>query len=51
MAYADLIRADAIAAIGLVLLLCAIEWMDVIVAAIGAAMLVAAWSEWRRAHD
>lgn len=45
MPYADLIRADAIAAIGLVLVLAALEWRDVAVGAVAAVMLVAAWWE------
>jgi hypothetical protein len=43
MAFADLIRADALAAIAL----WAVEWMGVILGAVSAAMLVAAWLLWR----
>jgi hypothetical protein len=43
MAYADLISADAIAAIALVPLPWTVEWMDVLIGAVGAALLVAAW--------
>jgi hypothetical protein len=43
MAFADLIRADALAAIAL----WAVDWMGVILGAVSAAMLVAAWLLWR----
>lgn len=50
MAYADLIRADAIAAIGAALPSGVLERMDVLVGALGAAMLIAAWCQRKNLH-